>query len=50
MVELDGREKSVRSDVEALGRLLRAQNPVFAQRAYGRAECEKLWSLRREFS
>jgi len=50
MVELDGREKSVRSDAEALGRLLRAQNPVFAQRAYGRAECEKLWSLRREFS
>jgi glycolate oxidase len=29
---------------------LRAQSPVFTQRAYGRAECEKLWSLRREFS
>ena len=50
MVELDGREKSARSDAEALGRLLRAQGPVFIQRAYGRAECEKLWSLRREFS
>jgi glycolate oxidase len=50
MVELDGREKSVRSDAQALGRLLRAQAPVFAQRAYGRAECEKLWGLRREFS
>jgi glycolate oxidase len=50
MVELDGRENSVRSDAEALGRLLRAQRPVFMQRAYGRAECEKLWALRREFS
>ncbi len=50
MVELDGREKSVRSDAQALGRLLRAQDPVFAQPAYGRQECEKLWGLRREFS
>jgi glycolate oxidase len=50
MVELDGREKSVRSDAQALGRLLRAQAPVFTQRAYGREECEKLWGLRREFS
>jgi len=50
MVELDGREKSVRSDAEALGRLLRARHPVFAQSAYGREECEKLWGLRREFS
>ncbi len=50
MVELDGRPKSVRSDAQALGRLLRAQGPVFTQRAYGREECEKLWGLRREFS
>jgi len=50
MVELDGREKSVRSDAQALGRLLRAQGPVFTQRACGREECEKLWGLRREFS
>jgi len=50
MVELDGREKSVRSDAAALGRLLRAQGPVFIQPAYGRAACEKLWGLRREFS
>jgi len=50
MVELDGREKSVRSDAEALSRLLQAQKPVFTQRAYGPAECEKLWGLRREFS
>jgi glycolate oxidase len=50
MVELDGREKSTRSDAQALGRLIRAQKPVFVQRAYGREECEKLWGLRREFS
>ena len=50
MVELDGRPKSVRSDAQALNRLLRAQEPVFTQRAYGREECEKLWGLRREFS
>jgi glycolate oxidase len=50
MVELDGRPKSVRSDAQALGRLLRSRGPVFMQRAYGRDECEKLWGLRREFS
>ncbi len=50
MVELDGREKSARSDAQALGRLLRGQRPVFMQRAYGRRECGKLWGLRREFS
>jgi glycolate oxidase len=50
MVELDGREKPVRSEAQAMGRLLRAQDPVFVQPAYGRQECEKLWGLRREFS
>jgi glycolate oxidase len=50
MVELDGREKAVRGDALALGRLLRAQGTRFMQPAYGPAECEKLWGLRREFS
>jgi glycolate oxidase len=50
MVELDGREKSVRSDAQALERLIRSQKPVFIQRANGKEECEKLWGLRREFS
>jgi glycolate oxidase len=50
MVELDGREKAVRSDALALERLMRGQQPVFVQRAYGKEECEKLWGLRREFS
>jgi glycolate oxidase len=50
MVELDGREKSVRGDAQELGRLLGRQGPVFAQRAFGREACEKLWGLRREFS
>jgi glycolate oxidase len=50
MVELDGREKAVRGDAQALGRLLSRHRPVFVQRAFGRRECEKLWGLRREFS
>jgi len=50
MAELDGGEKSVRSEAQALGRLLRKQGPVFTQRAFGRQECEALWGLRREFS
>jgi FAD/FMN-containing dehydrogenase len=50
MVELDGREKSVRGDALALERLIRRQGPVFVQRAFGREECEKLWGVRREFS
>jgi glycolate oxidase len=50
MAELDGREKSGRSDAQALERLLRLQRPVFVQRANGREACEKLWGLRREFS
>jgi glycolate oxidase len=50
MVELDGREKAVRSDALALERLMRGQKPVFVQRADGKEECEKLWGLRREFS
>jgi len=50
MVELDGREKSVRGDAQALAGLLRSRGPVFIQRANGRDECEKLWGLRREFS
>ncbi len=50
MVELDGRQEPVRCEAQALGRLLRAQRPVFIQRARGREQCEALWELRREFS
>ncbi len=50
MVELDGQEKSVRGEIQALTKLLRQMRPIFIQRANGPKECEKLWQLRREFS
>jgi len=50
MVELDGQEKSVRGEIPALERVLRAHDPKLLRRAYGREKCEDLWQLRREFS
>jgi glycolate oxidase subunit GlcD len=49
-VELDGREHSVSRELKELEALLRAQSPVFVQRALGDEACEKLWQLRRDFS
>jgi glycolate oxidase len=50
IVELDGQEKSVRSEIRDLERVIRAGRPVFIQRAIGHAASERLWQLRREFS
>jgi glycolate oxidase len=50
MVELDGREESVRGETPVLEKLLRALRPKLLRRAYGREKCEDLWQLRREFS
>jgi len=50
LVELDGREESVRGETPVLEQLLRARRPRLLRRAYGREKCEKLWQLRREFS
>lgn len=50
IVELDGHAKSVRSEISDLEKLLRAENPLFINRAIGNDACEKLWQLRREFS
>lgn len=50
IVELDGQEKSVRSEWVALERCLRAASPLFIQRGLGRTASEKFWQLRREFS
>ena len=50
IVELDGRERSVRSDVLALGRIFKLLEPVFVWRGYGEAGCEAVWRVRREFS
>jgi len=49
-VEMDGQEKSVRQEIRSLEKLVKTQNPVLLQRAFGSEECEKLWQLRRDFS
>jgi glycolate oxidase len=50
MVELDGLEKSVRGEMQALKELALGWRPVFLEAAYGNARAEQLWELRREFS
>src|SRR5688572_19124702 len=50
IVELDGQEKSVRSEIRDLELVIRASKPVFVDRAIGREACERLWQIRREFS
>lgn len=50
ILELDGQRESVRGEIRALEKILRAGKPLFVERAFGAAECEKIWQLRREFS
>jgi glycolate oxidase len=50
IVELDGQERSVRSEIRDLERVVGASRPLFVARAIGHAACEKLWQIRREFS
>ena len=50
IVELDGQERSVRSEIRELERVVRTGRPRFVDRAVGHAACEKLWQIRREFS
>ena len=50
ILELDGQRNSVRGEIRALEKILRAGRPLFVDRAFGAAECETIWQLRREFS
>jgi glycolate oxidase len=50
IVEVDGQEKSVRSEIEDLESIAREQGPRFVERGLGAAECESVWKIRREFS
>jgi glycolate oxidase len=50
IVELDGQEKSVRSELRQVEQLVRTARPLFVQRAHGADRCETIWQLRREFS
>jgi glycolate oxidase len=50
LVDLDGQEESVRSEAEAIRKLLADKKPNGFQLATGEEDCEKLWELRRQFS
>ena len=50
LVDLDGQEESVRSEAEAIRKLLADKKPNALQMATGEEDCEKLWELRRQFS
>jgi glycolate oxidase len=50
IVELDGQERSVQSELRHLDQVVTSQAPVFVQSALGNQQCEELWQLRREFS
>jgi glycolate oxidase len=49
-IELDGQQRSVRGEIRDLEKIIQPQKPLFIDRAFGRANCEQLWQLRREFS
>jgi glycolate oxidase len=50
LVDLDGQEESVRSEAEAIQKLIAAKKPNALELATGEENCEKLWALRRQFS
>ena len=50
LLELDGRESSLRAEIEELRALLLAHGAVTPRVALGDEECEGLWDLRRQFS
>jgi len=50
IIELDGQQTSVRSEVRSLKRIMTEQQPLFVEAGFGAEECEAVWSIRREFS
>ncbi len=50
IVEMDGQERSVRSELKEVERIVQECQPRFVRRAFGQADCENIWQLRREFS
>src|SRR5438270_4730014 len=50
LIDLDGQEESVRSEAEAIRKLLADKKPNALEMATGEENCEKLWALRRQFS
>jgi glycolate oxidase len=50
VVELDGQENSVRSEIAAMEKIVRKKKPLFVERGLGNEQCDAIWQLRREFS
>ncbi len=50
IVELDGQETSVRTEIATLETALSRLNPVFVRPGCGEEPCEAIWRVRREFS
>jgi glycolate oxidase len=50
ITELDGHEKSVRTEIKDLEAVLKQRSPLFVDRAVGAQAAETIWQLRREFS
>lgn len=50
IVELDGQEKSIRSELKALEKIVAQFKPLFVQRGLGAEKAEEIWKLRRQFS
>lgn len=50
IVEVDGQENSVRSEIKDLEGLVGRHKPLFVERGLGAEECEQVWQIRREFS
>jgi glycolate dehydrogenase FAD-linked subunit len=50
LVDLDGQQESVFSEAAAIRELIAMRKPNALEMANGEADCEKLWTLRRQFS
>jgi glycolate oxidase len=50
IVELDGQEAAVRSDLAALQKVIQSIDPIFCRNGFGEEGCEAIWQVRREFS
>ena len=50
ILEIDGQEKSVRSELVTLKKIIEKFSPLFIRQGLGYLGVEKFWALRREFS
>ncbi len=50
IVQMDGQERTARLELKDVEKIVRRFHPRFVRRAFGDAQCETIWQLRREFS